>query len=194
MNLDLGAVALTIGGALLGNALVLAVLGFVGRSLFKATIDRDLERFKITLKAEHDHALEAIKYEASQQIESYKVRLKKSEFLFERQFQAATAMMNLFNAFSPRRSNPMMDWSDAMEEVVAGAGKTELALRRFRDEHGVALIEADREALGEAIAKANDILMEDYNGEPDDIAAELHRMLEGLAHGLIDRIQSQSSL
>ncbi|WP_426052181.1 hypothetical protein [Brevundimonas sp. SL161] len=191
---NLNTILITVVGAVLGNAAVVAVIAIVARGLFAAAINRDLEAFKADLKSKGDAELARIAREAAREIESYKIKLKKSEFLFERQFQAANDMMKLFGDFSPQRSHPMMDWSDAMEEVVDNSGKTEQALRGFMVRHGAALLSEDREKLQSAITKANDIHTEDYFGEPDDHASELHGLIQSLRDSLIAKVQVQSSL
>lgn len=191
---DMSSILLTIGGAIVGNAVVLAVLGFLGKGVFNAIVSRDLEKFKAELKSEGDKEIEAIRRTASREIESYKVKLKKSEFLFERQFQAANAMVKLYSEFSPQRRHPNMEWSDAVEEIVSAAATTENKLREFRNEHGAALHPSDRELLESAVRKANDIDMGDYNGDGDEIASGLLAAIRDLKESLIAKVQDQSSL
>lgn len=189
---DFSSILLTIGGAVLANAAIVSILAFVGKGIFNAAVSRDLESFKSDLKREGDAEIERIRSEAGRTLESYKVRLRKSEFIFERQFLAANAVIKLFSEFSPRKSNPNMDWNDAMEEVAANSYKTEMSLRAFMIEHGAALSVDARAKLESAISDANDIHMREFD-DAHAAADVLHGKIEDLRNSLIAVAQDQAT-
>jgi hypothetical protein len=61
-------------------------------------------------------------------------------------------------------------------------------------EHGAALVEEDRKALESAMIKANDIHMEDYDGDHTEIADKLHDVMQALRTSLISKVQDQSAI
>jgi len=60
--------------ALTGQAVMLAVLGYVGKSLFERLIARDIKRFENDLKAKSDAAIEQLKNTLQLQTIEHQVR------------------------------------------------------------------------------------------------------------------------
>ena len=48
-------------------------------------------------------------------IESHKVKLRKSEFLFEKEYEAVSEFVALLRSILPRHSYPDMDWCEACD-------------------------------------------------------------------------------
>ncbi|MDB5430304.1 MAG: hypothetical protein JWP35_1420 [Caulobacter sp.] len=190
-------ILLTIMGAIAGNAVVLAVLGYLGRTLLQSSLSKDLERYKSELKSDADDELERVRNTLTRDVESYKVKLKKSEFLFEREFLAASGFMKLYGDFAPQKSHPDMDWDDAMDMIANNAHFTEQKLDAFMREHGAALNKDDREKLSSAVNMANDLALEMGGCPPAQVneeASKLYHALEDLRDSLIARVRDQSSL
>jgi len=195
MSPDLNSVLVTIGGALAGNAVLLAALGFIGKSWFQSAVGKDLERFKTELKREADAELERVKAALNRELEEHKARLKRSDFLFEREFLAASAMLKLYDDVYPKKSHPDMDWDDAMEEVAAHAGATRTKLDLFVIEHGAALAADLRKELGRASSLATELEMDMIGVSPDEVhgtASSLCKCLEGLRDALLDQVRSRT--
>ena len=74
-----------------GGLIVLGFSGWLGRVW--------ADRLGEQLKASNTQALERVKAEFVREVESYKIRLKKSEFLFEKEFAAASAFTVLVRGF-----------------------------------------------------------------------------------------------
>lgn len=49
------------------------------------------------------------KKKLDEEIESYKVKLKKSEFIFQKEFEAASELVGLIRSFLPKYNHPQMD-------------------------------------------------------------------------------------
>jgi hypothetical protein len=194
---SISSILITIITAILGNVAVIAVIAFVGRGFINHIFGTRLETFKSDLKKEGDEELERVKGVLSRDLESYKVKLKKSEFLFEKEFQAASEFLKLYSLFMPTRSHPEMDWGDAMEVIADDAGRTEIMLSKFVVEHGAALDEGDRDRLEAAVALANDLGLElgSYSFEQRNEKAEiLHTKIKQLRDNLMQRVRDQSSV
>lgn len=195
MTPSLTSILLTIAGAVLANATVLAVLGYLGRQFLQWSVSRDLERFKAELKRDADAEVERVKGELSREIESYKVKLKKSESLFEREIAAAQSFARWFGDTDPRKDHPHMEWEDAMDAWVERSGPVKDQLHDYLILNGPALLQGEREQLESAISVATDLWLESYPAEQArKIAADLRSSLLGFREALLERVRTQSSL
>ena len=86
-----------------------------------------------------DKYIEKVKQEFQQELESHKARLRKSEFLFQKEFEAASAFISLRLRLMPRYRFAEMIWDDACEEFAHGFGGVEKALEAYIATHGAAL-------------------------------------------------------
>ncbi len=182
-----------------GNAALLAVLGLLGKSLLEKLITRDTKLFESQLKAKTDAEIERLKNELIHNVERYKVQLKKSEFLFQKEFEAASAFSALLQSIHPGFNHPLMDWYEACDEIALDFGKSEIRLNDFLTKFGAVLTDAERTILLNAISEAGfgkfDIR---ENGEVDvdtnRKAGEFYESLQTLEKQLIERVRNQSSL
>lgn len=180
-----------------GNAALLAVLGLLGKSLLEKVIARDTKRYESELKASTDAAIERLRNDLVRSVESYKVQLKKSEFLFQQEFAAALEFTALVRSVIPRPSRPDMDWEDAMQQVIDRFDRTERELVAFLSARGPVLADDERQLLNDAISDANNgRLYGSQEGDPSGfkIAESLCEKLEDLEKRLIKRVRSQSRL
>jgi hypothetical protein len=65
----------TLTAAVLGNAIVLAVLGWLGKSLLEKLIQRDSKRFEIEIKAKADSTIEQLKNELQLRTIEHQIKL-----------------------------------------------------------------------------------------------------------------------
>jgi hypothetical protein len=100
-----------------------------------------------------DRYFEKIKHEIQQEIESYKTKLRKSEFLFQREFDAASQFIALRRSLMPRYSFPEMEWDDACKRFARNFAKAETELERYMATHGGALKQTALDRLSSAIDK-----------------------------------------
>ena len=123
------AVIFSLGG---GGAIVLGLSSWIG----KMFADRYLERAK---------------HEIQQEIESYKTKLKKSEFLFQREFEAASQFISLHHGLLPRYRFPEMEREDACRDFACDFDRIEKKLEQYRATHGAALQQDALDPLSKAI-------------------------------------------
>lgn len=179
------------------QSVMMAILAFLAKSVIQGFIQRDSKVFESDLKAKTDREIERFKSELNLNVESYKIQLKKSEFLFQKEFEAASKFTSIIQSIHPGFHNPLMDWSDACEVIARDFGKTERLLNDFLANHGAILIEKDRKKLTAAISDAGygkfDI-GENIDPETSQLASNLYNNLISLEKSLINRVRSQSSL
>lgn len=182
-----------------GNAALLAVLGLLGKSLLEKIILRDTRQFESDLKAKTDSEIERLKNELARSVESYKVQLKKSEFLFQKEFEATSSFSELLQSIHPGFIQPLMDWHDACEIIAEKFEEIEIKLGNFLAKYGAILTDEERSILTSAISVAGHGKFDvDSNGQvdPNSIieAKELYKNLLTLEKQLIKRVRDQSSL
>ena len=102
-----------------------------------------------------DRYVEKLKHEIQQELESYKTKLKKSEFLFQKEFEAASQFMSVYRGLRPDYRFPDMDWEDACQDFARNFDKAEKELERYRSTHGAALQQDTLDRLSSAIVKSS---------------------------------------
>lgn len=123
-----GAILVSLGGA---SAVLFGFSSWLG----KVWADRLMEKEKTKYSTD----LERFKSDLSQTAESHKVKLKKSEFIFQKEFEAASALVALNRDIVPTYSHPDMDWYDACDEMAMDFGIKEVKLHAYLKEHGAIL-------------------------------------------------------
>lgn len=184
--------------ALGGSATLLAVLGFLAKSLLEKIILRDMKVFEAELKAKTDSEIEKFKSTLTRDVESYKVQLKKSEVFFQRELEAASTFSSLFHSILPGYSHPQMDWYEACEEMARNFGKIEFQLSGFIAGHAAVLTDEERSALVDAMSAAGygkfDVI-DGVVGPDTNVKADvLYTKLKELEARLIARVRAQASL
>lgn len=149
-----GSVLASIGG---GTAIVFAFSNWLGKVWAnrlmvkeKAEYNKELEKEK----TEHIRQLELLKNSFLKETESYKIKLKKSEFLFEKQFEAASELVALHRSFLPDISFPHMDWEDVLDHYVFSSEEIEKKLKNYLSCHGAVLGEEVEEKISECLSIA----------------------------------------
>lgn len=187
--------------AISGNAALLAVLGYIGKSLLEKILVRDTKRFESEMKAKTDTEIEKLRNELLRSVESYKVQLKKSEFLFQKEFEAASGFIALLQSIHPMVHRPLMDTNDFHDEIANSFGKIEIMLRDFLTKFGAVLIDEERQILTVAMVDAGFGKFNVLDGPDEEIDAEtnkqartLYESLQTLQTKLVARVRDQSRL
>jgi len=168
-------IVVSLGG---GGAIVLGLSQWIGRILA-------------------DRYVEKLKHEIQQEVESFKTKLRKSEFLFQKEFEAASEFMALRRRLMPKYRFQDMDWHDACEDFAHDFAKVEKELERYVAAHGAALNRGAIEGLTLAIDKASSgrfqVLQENVTREGIAMAEEVMNKLEETEKELREAVWSQSS-
>lgn len=102
-------------------------------------------------KREIDQYLQLEKGKISAAIEKYKTGLEKSQFIFQKQYEAASELTSLYHKILPSHTNPEMDWSEACDEVALRFAENEISLKSFMSAHGAILDKQQEDLLAECI-------------------------------------------
>lgn len=137
------AIIASLGG---GAALVLAFSSWLGKVWASRIMEKD--------KARYEKELEDLKSRYLRDTEKYKTSLKKSEFIFEKEYKAACEFMALKISILPKWNNPEIDWEEALNEIAMSFAYHETPLYRFLGEHGAVLSKKNRERLRGCISLA----------------------------------------
>jgi hypothetical protein len=148
-------------------------------------------------KAEYAQELESLRNRLTQDTESYKIKLKKSEFLFQKEFEAASEFVALKQSFLPTYNQPNMDWYDACDEIAQDFYKIEMALNSYLSKHGAVLKSEVKDLLSLSISIAGENKFEIANPDvPENAnkaADELYENLREVEKSLLEQVHSQSS-
>ncbi len=103
-------------------------------------------------------------------IESHKVRLKKSEFLFEKEYEATSEFVALLRSILPRHSYPDMNWHEACDHIAGNFGKIEHQLNDYLAMHGAVFNDEIVDLLVESLAIAGEGQFDISSGPVPDTA------------------------
>ncbi len=184
-----------------GNAVLLAVLGWLGKSLLEKLILRDTKTFEYSLQLKSQNEIERLRSEMLRSVESYKAQLKKSEFLFQKELETVSTFSSLFHSLLPKYSIPDMDSDNALNDLASNFKFIEDNLRQFQIKHSVMLNDQERKLLSVAIYNAAQGKFEIDHENYDDVgklaknrADAVLQTLSDLESKLIVRVRSQGSL
>lgn len=133
----------------------------------------------------------------SRWLELYKTRLRKSEFLFQKEFDAASEFLSLRPRLLPRYHFPEMEWSDTREDFACNFGKAEKELEGYLATHGAALNRKALDRLSNAIEQIAlgkfQVSGDTVSGQGIDIADQVMKALEVVENELYQAVWSRLS-
>jgi len=148
-------------------------------------------------KNKHSRALEALKNSFHQETESYKIKLKKSELIFEKQFEAASELVALQRSFIPRINFPHMDWEDVVDHYAFSSRKIEEELEKYLSRHGAILGEEVEEKISECIRVASwnkfEIKEFEVSTKGKEEGEKIYKLLNEAKKIMIEKVISQTS-
>jgi len=150
-------------------------------------------------KAEHARDLEGLKTKFLLDTEKYKTALKKSEFIFQKEYEATSTLIGLLREIQPTLSHPEMDWYEACDDIALKFSEIEQKLERFLSTHGAVLQSTARELIIQCIGRASQGQFE--APDPDHVsrhanasAAQLIDDLQKVERLLLERVHGQSNI
>ncbi len=75
--------------------------------------------------------VEQVKHDLRRETESYRTKLRKSEFLFEKEFEAALAFIDMRRRLWPRMRYSDEDWGEAVDHFGKSLEQVEDEIRRY---------------------------------------------------------------
>ena len=122
--------------------------------------------------------VEQVKHELRQETESYRTKLRKSEFLFEKEFEAASEFISLRRRLWPRMQHPEEEWDEAVDQFGHNLEQVEQEIGQYLSAHGAALQDPVLQLVHDALNQAEYGKFEfDEHGQARNIA---ERVLDGL--------------
>lgn len=182
-----GAIIVSLGG---GTAIVFGLSDRLGKIWANRLMARDT--------AKYAQDLASLESRLTRETESYKIKLKKSEFIFQKEFEAASEFVAMVRKFLPTYSRPQMDWDDACDEITQDFHKIEVSLGMFLAKHGAVLQNDAKEAICLCIAIAGETKFEitspDVPHVANQAASELYKKLQEAERYLLNQVYSQASV
>jgi len=165
------------------SELLLWLFGAVG--LTGATIAVVIKVFlEAGIKASISHAFD-------RHLEKYKSRLKLSEALFQRQFEALSDLYTLALSIEPTRTDPAMDWGEACDHIAGEFSTLEKRVEDYLATHSAVLPREVKEKLRNAELLCSDGKFEIT--ETDKVSVEGNRMANDFfdaVHAAIEALQA----
>ncbi|MCC0035740.1 MAG: hypothetical protein H6887_10815 [Hoeflea sp.] len=156
----LGQFVVTIGGA---SVLMLGLSNYFGRIF--------ADRFIETKKAELNQELERLRGQLILDAETHRVRLRKSELVFEKEFEAVSKLVSFRRKQMPRHLYPDMDWYEACNIIAENFSAIEDGLRSFIADYGAVLSDTVVDLLSDCIGIAGQNKFEAIDSEQVSTAA-----------------------
>ena len=139
--------------AIIGNATVITVLGFLGKSILDRLIARDIKRFENDLKAKSDAASDRLRYELQLQTIEHQVRFsrlheKRASVIAELYGYLVEALLEAENFL-----HPIQDPVEGKKERYDQAMNKLVELYRYFEKHRIYLPEEICTSLQDLIQK-----------------------------------------
>jgi hypothetical protein len=148
--------------------------------------------------AKHGEELATLRKNLEQEVESYKIRLKKSEFIFQKEFEAASEFVAMLSNFVPLQSRPQMDWDDVCDDIAQNFDQIEVKLKTFLIKHGAVLQKEAKEVICTCIEIAGEQKFMDASPdvprEANQAASNLYKRLYDAEELLLKQVHSQASV
>lgn len=183
-----GAVLTSLGGA---GAIIAGFSSWLGKLWASKLMENQRNEFT--------RELESLRKNFTKEIENYKIKLKKSEFIFQKEYEAANEFTSILRTLMPSYTSEDMNWHDDVCPVIATKfDSIETTLRSFLSKHGVILPGNAKDTLGGAINTAGQgkflIKSEDISDDAIIAADKLYNEMKAIEGILIDKVFAQASI
>lgn len=152
------------------------------------------------LMANHMHsqnqAIEDLKGKLARETERYRTRLRNAEFIFQREYEAASALVAIVTDLESKHADPWMDDPSAFYETMVGKlNATSLELARYLSRHAAIVPQDARRMLAEAQESATRGGFGEVAGNPlpREMAQECFEKLKAAEAILLTRLCDQAS-
>lgn len=143
------------------------------------------------------HLIQNAKKKLDEEMESYKIKLRKSEFLFQKEFEAASELVALNQDLLPTHSRPQMDWYEACDEIADNFDNIEKLLGNYLSKHGAVLKPNVIDLISDCINIAGENKFEITSPQiPEAANISAHSLYDKLKEAekiVLQQVHSQSS-
>ncbi len=179
-----------LGSLFSGSVVVIAFSSWLGKIW--------ASRLMAAESAKHEADLSSLRNKLTQETESYKIRLRKSELIFIKEFEAATEFVSLLREISSRHSRPNMDHYESCDEIVKSFDSIGRTLKFFISKHGAVLQKGAKELIFDCIyivTEMNQVIATpEITSEENQAANDVYEKLHQIEQFLLDQVHSQSSI
>ncbi|MFN6135927.1 MAG: hypothetical protein ACK475_06610 [Bacteroidota bacterium] len=133
--------------AVISATAVSSIVTVVSGWLIKTWAERSIER----VKSDYTQQLEVLRNQLTLDVESFKMKLMKSEFIFKKRYEALTALITMNRNLKPGIIYSDMEWNDACDEIARAFLDIESRIDSYLKEHGAVLDKEIRDLLVKAI-------------------------------------------
>jgi hypothetical protein len=176
----------TLGG---GSLIIFGLSSWLGKVWANRLMEKDKSKFLTDL--------ENLKNGLVNETESYKIKLKKSEFLFEKEFEAASELTAMIRSFLPPLRDQSMDWYEACVEIAQTFPHINNSIDSFLSKHGAVLSEEQKELLTNSVGLvsyySHETQQDDISDEANRAADKVYNNLLKTEKSLVKQIRSQTS-
>ena len=183
-----GVILATLGS---GGVIVFALSSWLGKVWANRLMAREI--------LQHSKDLETLRNELHRDIESYKIKLKKSEVIFDKEIEAASNLVALIRGFLPTNRYPNMDWHEACDEIAHNFERIESSLNDFLSRYGAVLPDEVMADIISCIGIAGDEKFEvmscpEVSPPSNKVADDLFKRLSEAESSMLAHVKSQASL
>jgi hypothetical protein len=139
-----------------------------------------------------DRMIEKFKAELQEGLESHKVALRKSEFLFQKEYEAVSGLWSLARAIHPGHTRNGMDWEDAGGDVAMNFITIEKKIDDYLRCYSASIDDGIRKELNELLHIAGQGKV--YDGNPTDLwesGGDVLLRIEKVAQKATDNLRGQ---
>ncbi|OBT07094.1 hypothetical protein A9267_14595 [Shewanella sp. UCD-FRSSP16_17] len=191
MNLDeilkiSASILATLGG---GSLIVFGLSSWLGKVWANRLMEKDKSKFLTDL--------ENLKNGLVNETESYKIKLKKSEFLFEKEYEATSELTAIIRSFLPPLRDQNMDWYDACDEIAQSFPRINKSIDKFLSSHGAILNDEQKDLLTECVGLASyyshETQQNEVSKDANGAAEKVYSNLLKAEKSLVKQVHSQVS-
>lgn len=122
------------------------------------------------------------------EIESYRIKLRKSEFIFQKELEASSELVSMICGYLPSYNDPWMDSHDVSSYIASQLDLIESDIRSYIAKHGAIVRKDALEQLLNACSTAGAAKFEVTGPEPPESANQAAEKV------LVDRVHDQSAI
>lgn len=148
---------------------------------------------------EHEKELERIRDEYRADLEKLRIRLKKSEFIFEKEFAAASVLVEYHEQIIPLSQFADMHMDDVYVSIAYNFDEMEEWIKKFVSAHGAVLPETVAKELilaartaGEYKFRVGQGLDEEVDTQTFQAAEDVYHRIRSARDAMRDRVWEQS--
>ena len=149
-----------------------------------------------------NQVVERLRGELSRDLETHRIRLKKSEIFFEQELNAAKIFVAFTRRMMPRFRHPLMDWHETCDRIASNFESHENFLDSFLADHGAIISDAASKIIVEASVIASEFKFEaiddglelDVSPQANEAAEQFYNKVKEAERALLKSLRNQIAM